>query len=76
VEVAAGRAPFLRSDAAWEALSDPMSEVAGTSPATTRAAALPRMSLRSIRATHLLYRGGYIDSSRCFSSSVSGNMRG
>src|SRR5215510_12008509 len=34
VEVATGRAPFLRSDAAWGALSD-QSEVAGTSPATT-----------------------------------------
>jgi hypothetical protein len=47
VEVATGRAPFLRSGAAWEALSD-QSEVAGTSPATTRAAALPQ-SFRSRR---------------------------
>jgi hypothetical protein len=48
VEVATGRAPFLRSDAAWGALSD-QSEVAGTSPATT----VPPQSFRSRKQTRL-----------------------
>src|SRR5215470_15216955 len=52
VEVATGRAPFLRSDAAWEALSD-QSEVAGTSPATTRAAAIfPESEANQTRRQH------------------------